>query len=62
MILCLTAAGKLKDPGLRSSLDEYVKRSKRFIPMEVSWERDAQAISRAVVASGRPRVRASATT
>lgn len=56
MILRVTAAGKLKDAGLRASVDEYVKRSRRFMPIEVHWVRDASALRQAVTSAQPPRV------
>lgn len=56
MILRVTAAGRLKDNGLQAAVDEYVKRSARFMPLEVRWVKDAAAVTKALRACARPRV------
>ena len=38
MKLRIVAAGKLKEAGLRDVVDEYVKRSRRFVPITVQQE------------------------
>lgn len=56
MKLRIVAAGKLKEPGLRDVVDEYVKRSRRFMPITVQHVRDGAAVSQALEAADRPRV------
>lgn len=43
MRLRVLAVGKLKDRGLQSACDEYVKRSRSLLPLEVSECRDLAA-------------------
>jgi 23S rRNA (pseudouridine1915-N3)-methyltransferase len=54
--LRVVAAGKLKEAGLREVVDEYVKRSRRFLPIEVSHVRDGAAVREALDAAASPRV------
>lgn len=51
MKLRIVAAGKLKEAGLRDLVDEYVKRSRRFVPITVQHVRDAAAVRQALVAA-----------
>ncbi len=56
MKLRVFAAGKPKDAALRTLVEEYVKRSSRFQPLEVTHLRDASAIRGALESSAAPRV------
>lgn len=56
MKLRVVAAGKLKDAGLREVVDEYIKRSRRFMPIEVEHVRDGAAISKRLSECSAPRV------
>ena len=44
MLLRVLAVGKLKQPGLEALLDDYCKRSRSLLPVELSWLRDMDAL------------------
>lgn len=44
MKLRISCVGKLKERALVDWVDEYVKRSRRFFPIDIDWVRDMDAL------------------